>query len=170
MNRGGCNGLYVYAWADIPTSGCNVFSGPVCQEAERMKSKFVRLLLLFIGGVSFVVGSYRLFSLFDKSNQMEHTVGVVTHLKTERTYRHRKIYYERTARIEYETKLYRTHVRMRLHNPFVFRGSEISLWYNPDRTEEVTIPFEEGFIWGSLWAFGALCFFLGIVNCKISKI
>lgn len=79
---------------------------------------------------------------------MEHTVGVVTDLKTERIYRNRKVRYKHTARIEYKTKRYSSHVRMQLYNPFIFQGSEISLWYYPDRTEEVVTPFEEGFIWG----------------------
>lgn len=127
-----------------------------------MKSKIIIFLLFFIGGISFIAGSYGIYNLYDKSKKTEHTTGIVTHLKTERTYRHRKIYYKRTARIQYETKRYQSHVRMQLHNPFIFQGSEISVWYNPDRTEEVVIPFEEGIIWGSIWAFGAFCLFLGI--------
>ena len=134
-----------------------------------MKSKVIIFLLLFIGSISFVAGSYSLYSLYDKSNKMEHTVGVVTHLKTERTYRHRKICYKRTARIQYETKLYSTHLRIQLHNPFIFQGNEISLWYYPDRREEVVIPSEEGFIWGCTWIFGAFCLFLGIVIVKARK-
>ena len=127
-----------------------------------MKSKTIILLLFLIGGISFIAGSYGIYNLYDKSKKTEHTTGIVTHLKTERTYRHRKIYYKRTARIQYETKRYKSHVRMQLHNPIIFQGSEISVWYNPDRTEEVIIPFEEGIIWGSIWAFGAFCLFLGI--------
>lgn len=131
-----------------------------------MKSKGIIFLLLFIGGILFVIGSYGIYNLYGKSQAMEHTVGVITHLKTERTYRHRKIYYKRMARIQYETKRYPTHVRMQLHNPFILQGSEISLWYHPDRTEEVVIPFEYGFIWGSVWIFGAFCLFLGMVIVK----
>lgn len=131
-----------------------------------MKSKVVIFILLFIGSVSFIGCSYKLYSLCDKSSKMEHTVGVVTYLKTERTYRHRKIYYKRTAHIQYETKLYNTHVNRQLYNPFIFQGSEVALWYNPDRTEEVIIPFEEGVIWGSIGVFGVLCLFLGIAIKK----
>lgn len=135
----------------------------------RMKSRVAILLLLFVGGISFIIGSYRLYGLYDKSKEMEHTEGVVMHLKKERTYRHRKIYCNTTARIEYQTKHYKTHVRKQLHNPFVFQGSEFSLWYYPDRTEEVVIPSEECFICGSLGAFGALCLLLGIVIVKSIK-
>lgn len=131
-----------------------------------MKSKVIIFLLLFIGGISFIAGSYSLYSLYDKSNKMERTIGVVTHLKTEKIYRHRKIRYKRTVRIEYETKRYSTHVSMQLYNPFIFQGSEISLWYSPDRTEDVLIPSETGFIWGSIWIFGAFCLFLGIIIVK----
>ncbi len=131
-----------------------------------MKSKVVIFLLFFIGGISFIAGSYGLYSLYDQSGKMEHTVGTVTHLTTEKTYRHRKIYYKHTARIQYETKRYTTHVRMQLHNPFILQGSEISLWYNPDRTEEVVIPSEEGIVWGSAWIFGAFCLSLGTVIIK----
>lgn len=134
-----------------------------------MKSKIILPVLLFIGCVSFFAGSYNLYSLYDKLNKMEHAIGVVTHLKTERTYRHRKIYYKRTARIQYDTKLYKTHVRMQLHNPFILQGSVISLWYCPDHTEEVIIPTEEGFIWGSTWIFGVLCLFSGVVIVKSRK-
>lgn len=134
-----------------------------------MKSKVVIFLLFFIGGISFIAGSYGLYSLYDKSGKMEHTVGTVTHLTTEKTYRHRKIYYKHTARIQYETKRYTTHVRMQLYNPFILQGSEISLWYDPDRTEEVVIPSEEGIVWGSAWIFGALCIFLGTVIIKHGK-
>ena len=47
-----------------------------------MKSKVIIFLLLFIGSISFIAGSYSLYRLYDKSNRMEHTVGVVTDLKT----------------------------------------------------------------------------------------
>lgn len=134
-----------------------------------MKSKIIIFLLLFIGGISFIAGSYNLYSLYDKLNKMERTIGVVTHLKTEKTYRHRKIRYKRNARIQYETKRYCSHVRMQLHNPFIFQGSEVSLWYHPDRTEEVVIPFEEGFVWGSVGLFGSFCLFLGTVIIKTTK-
>ena len=68
-----------------------------------MKSKVIIFLLLFIGSISFIAGSYSLYRLYDKSNRMEHTVGVVTDLKTERIYRNRKVRYKHTARIEYKT-------------------------------------------------------------------
>lgn len=134
-----------------------------------MKPKIVIFLLFFIGGISFIAGSYGFYNLYDKSCKMEHTIGTVTHLKTEYTYRHRKRYYKTTARIQYETKRYTTHVRMQIHNPFVFQESEISLWYNPDRTEEVVIPSEECLVWGGAWTFGAICFFLGTVIAKAQK-
>lgn len=134
-----------------------------------MNSKIVVALLLFIGGVSFLFGSYGLYRMYDQSDKMEHTIGVVTHLKTERIYRHRKQRYKYIARIQYKTKLYDTHIRKELHNPFIFQGSEISLWYNPERTEEVIIPFEDGLVWGSVWIFGTFCLFIGVVFVKFNK-
>lgn len=134
-----------------------------------MKSKVIIYLLFFVGGISFFAGLYGLYWLYGQSDKMEHTVGVVTHLKTEKTYRHRKIVYKHTARIQYETKLYTTHVRMQLHNPFISQGSKISLWYDPDCTEEVVIPSEDGIVWGSIGGFGALCLFLGTVIVKTKK-
>lgn len=134
-----------------------------------MKLKMILFLLLFIGCISFIAGSYKIYNLYDKSNKMEHTVGVITHLKKEVIYRHRKRYYKTTAHIQYKTKLYDTHVNMQLYNPFLFQGSEIALWYNPDRTEEVIIPSEEGIVWGSTWVFGVLCLFFGIVIIKVQK-
>jgi len=134
-----------------------------------MKSKIVVVLLLLIGSISFLVGSYGLYRMYDQSDKMEHTRGVVTHLKTERIYRHRQQRYKYIARIQYKTKLYDTHVRKELHNPFIFQGSEISIWYNPGRTEEVIIPFEDGLVWGSAWIFGAFCLFIGIVFIKFNK-
>ena len=35
-----------------------------------MKSKIIIFLLLFIGGISFVAGSYNLYSLYDKLNKL----------------------------------------------------------------------------------------------------
>lgn len=69
-----------------------------------MKTKAVAFILLFIGCVSLAAGSYNLYCLYDKSSKTEHTTGTVTHLKTEKTYRHRKISYRHTAHIRYETK------------------------------------------------------------------
>lgn len=129
--------------------------------AVNMKSKFFASLWLFIGGISFLAGSYGLYRLYDQAGKMEHTVGVVTHLKTEKIYRHRKQRYKHTARIRYKTKLHDTHIRKELHNPFIFQGSEISLWYNPERPEEVIIPLEDGLVWGSVWIFGVFCLFTG---------
>ena len=134
-----------------------------------MKSKIVVVLLLLIGSISFLAGSYGLYKMYDQSDKMEHTRGVVTHLKTERIYRQRKWRYKHTARIQYKTKLYDTHIRKELHNPFIFQGSKISLWYNPESTEEVIIPFEDGLIWGSSWIFGVFCLFVGIVIVKSKK-
>lgn len=134
-----------------------------------MKSKVVIYLLFLTGCVSLFAGLYNLYTLYDKSNTMEHTVGVVTHLKTERTYRHRRIYYTRKACVQYETKLYSAHASMQLRNPFISQGSEITVWYNPKRTGEVIIPFEEGFVWGSVGIFGALCVLLGTGIIIIKK-
>ena len=128
-----------------------------------MKTKAVAFILLFMGCVSLAAGSYNLYCLYDKSSKTEHTTGTVTHLKTEKTYRHRKISYRHTAHIRYETKTHKASVVMQLYNPFVFQGSEISLWYYPDRTDEVIIPSEEGIVWGSVWVLGALCLFSGAV-------
>lgn len=137
--------------------------------AVNMKSKLIAFLLFFIGGISFLVGSYGLYELYDQSSKMEHTVGVVTHLKTERTYHYRKQRYKHTARIQYKTKLHDTHVRRELYNPFIFQGSKISLWYNSERTEEVIIPFEDGLAWGSAWIFGVFCLFTGVVIVRPCK-
>lgn len=134
-----------------------------------MKSKFIVFFLLLIGGISFLVGSYGLYRLYDQLDKMEHTIGVVTHFKTERIYRHRKQRYKHTARIQCKTKLYDIHIIKELHNPFIFQGSEISLWYNPERTKEVIIPFEDGFVWGSTWIFGAFCLLVGVVIVKFEK-
>lgn len=134
-----------------------------------MKSKFIVFLWLFIGGISFSAGSYGLYGLYGQSDKMEHTTGVVTHMKTERIYRHRKQRYKHTARIRYRAKLYDTHVSRELQNPFIFQGSEISLWYDPDRPEEVIIPFEDGLVWGSIWIFGTFCLFIGIATLRSRK-
>lgn len=134
-----------------------------------MRSKVAIFLLLFIGSIAWVAASYKLYDLYDQSNKMEHTVGIVTHLKRERIYRHRKQRYKYIARIQYKTRLYDTHIRKELYNPFIFQGSEISLWYNPDRTEEVIIPSEEGMVWGSSWIFGVLCLLGGIIIIKAQK-
>ncbi len=91
-----------------------------------MKSKLIALILLGIGATAFLAGSYGIYQLYDKSGEMEHTTGVVTHMKTERIYRNRKQIYKHTALIRYQTEHYPTHVRKELHNPFIFQGSEIS--------------------------------------------
>lgn len=134
-----------------------------------MKSKTFLILLLFTGSILFIIGAYNLYLLYDKSGKMEHTTGVVTHLTTEKTYRHRKIYYKRTALIQYGEDLHKDHVSRQLYNPFIFQGSEIALWYSPDHTEEAVIPSEEGFKWGSIWILGGLCLFAGITIIKTKK-
>lgn len=134
-----------------------------------MKSKFIALILLIFGGICFLTGSYGIYQLYDQSGKMEHTKGVVTHIKTERIYRNRKQIYKHIALIRYQTEHYPTHVRKELHNPFIFQGSEISLWYNPEHTEEVLIPFEDGIASGGTLILGAVCLFWGTVTAKFKK-
>lgn len=137
---------------------------------QRMKLKIIIFLLLFIGSILFIAGSYRLYSLYRLSDKMEHTVGIVREMKTEKIYRYRKMKYEHIAHIEYKVKDYSRHVRMKVYNPFIFRGSEIALWYNPDRAGEVVLPYQEGWNWGACGAFGLFCLFLGLGIIKKNKI
>ncbi len=62
-----------------------------------MKSKLIALILLGIGAIAFLAGSYGIYQLYDQSGEMEHTTGVVTHMKTERIYRNRKQIYKHRA-------------------------------------------------------------------------
>ncbi len=84
-----------------------------------MKSKLIALILLGIGAIAFLAGSYGIYQLYDQSGEMEHTTGVVTHMKTERIYRNRKQIYKHTALIRQSTTLptseknYTTHLSFR---------------------------------------------------------
>lgn len=134
-----------------------------------MKLKIIIFISLLIGGISFLTGMYGFYRLYERSGSMEHTTGVITHLETEKTYRHRKIRYKHTARIRYNTKQYDNIVNMQVYNPFISQGDKISLWYNPDHTEQVVIPSEEGLIWGGTCVFGAFCIFIGVITIKAKK-
>lgn len=121
---------------------------------------------MFIGCITFAAGSYGLFDLYDKYDKMEHTEGTVTYLKTEKTYRHRKIYYKHTAIIEYYTGRYKTRTSMQVYNPFISQGQGVTVWFNPQLPDEVVLPSEQGFVWSSLWIFSIICLFLGFVTSK----
>lgn len=129
-----------------------------------MKQKVVGFVLLFVGVISIIFASYGLYSLYDKSESMEHTVGVVKNLDTRKIYRHRKTRYENTAHISYDTKLYGSmHVGVKLYNPFIFQGDSISVWYSPDRPEKIVIPMDDGIIYVFIFASGLLCLALGVI-------
>lgn len=136
-----------------------------------MKHKSFAILLLFIGSISFLIGSYGLYRLYNQSDKMIHTTGVVTHLDVEskRMGSRRKYRYIRTARIEYKTDLYQTHVTKKLNNPFIYQGDEIAVWYDPNYTENAIIPFDEGFLWGILDVFGVFCLSVGVIVIKSKK-
>lgn len=134
-----------------------------------MKSKIIVFLLFFFGGLSCLTGLYGFYRLYDQSGKMVHTVGTVTHLKTETRYIRGKKRFKNTARIQYETPRYPTHVSMQLYNPFISKGSEVSLWYDPESTEKVIIPSEEGILWGGACGLGALFLFLGTALVKKPK-
>lgn len=136
-----------------------------------MKHKSFAILLLFIGSISFLIGSYGLYRLYSQSDKMIHTTGVVTHLDVEskRMGSRRKYRYIRTARIEYKTDLYKTNVTKKLNNPFIYQGDEISVWYDPNYTENAIIPFDEGFLWGGLDIFGIFCLSVGVIVIKSKK-
>lgn len=134
-----------------------------------MKSKFIILLLLLIGGISFLIGSYGLYVLYDKSGNMVHTTGIVTDINKDRIYRQRKFRYKTTARVQYKVDLYDTNIRKRLRNPFISEGSEVTLWYNPEVPTEVIIPFDDGWVWGCSWIGGALCIIVGVVVIRAKK-
>lgn len=134
-----------------------------------MKSRLILFLLFTIGGISFLAGLYGFYKLYDQSDKTVHTVGVITHLDTEKRYIRGKKRLKTTARIQYETEHYTTHVRMELHNPFVSQGSEVSLWYDPNATEKVILPSEENILWGGACGLGAFFLFLGITLAKAKK-
>mgnify|MGYP003397740053 CR=1 FL=1 len=129
-----------------------------------MKQKVVGFVLLFVGVISILLASYGLYSLYDKSESMEHTVGFVKYLDTKRIHRYRKIRYENTAQISYDTKRYgNMYVGVKLYNPFIFQGDSISVWYSPERPEKIVIPMDDGIIYAFIVASGLLCLVLGVI-------
>ena len=134
-----------------------------------MKVKIIVFLLFLIGGLLSIVGLWGVYRLYDQSNQTIHTIGVVTHLTTEKRYIRGKQRFKSTARIQYETERYTTHVNMQLYNPFILQGSKISLWYYPHHTEKVVIPSEQGILWGGTCGVGALFLLLGIACITTKK-
>lgn len=135
---------------------------PVSKYEEHMSTKVIAALLCILGGFTFLAGTYGFCRLYAQSTQTIHTTGIVTHLNTTKRYIRGKKRFKRTARIQYDTRLYTTHINTQLHNPLISEGSKISLWYYPDHTEKVVIPSEGGIIYGGTCLLGALLLAPGV--------
>lgn len=131
-----------------------------------MKPIVIKLSLFIFGGISFLVGLFGFYRLYDQSNKTIHTEGIVTHLEIDKKYIRGKARFENYARIQYETERYTTNVNMKLHNPFVYQGSRISVWYYPDQAEKVILPSEESIFSGGALGLGAFFLFLGVLFIK----
>lgn len=135
-----------------------------------MKSKTIIALLFIVGGISFLLGLYCCYSMYEKSCHLEHTRGIVKEMRVHKVYKHRKMRRIQEAVINYDTNKYGNYqISMRLSNPLIFQGTELTIWYNPERPEHVVIPYEDGLTWIMLLGFGLLCLVLGAIGVKGKK-
>lgn len=120
-------------------------------------SKTICLALALVALLLLAGGLYGYWSLAQASRTYEHTTGVITDIRSERVYRHRKWRTDWKIQINYDAGRYgQLHTTVEHSLPFYSKGDSLQVLYHPERPNDVRLPAPEYWLWGTLLAVGLL--------------
>lgn len=120
-------------------------------------SKAICLVLALVGLLLLAGGIYGCWSLAQASRTYEHTTGVIKDVRSERVYRHRKRRTDWKIQINYDAGRYgQLHTTVEHFLPFYSKGDSLQVLYHPERPNDVRLPAQEYWLWGTLLAVGLL--------------
>lgn len=127
-----------------------------------MNIKIIKVIIL-AAGILLILGAIAGFvSIFIASKKYVHTVCIVEQYNSKKVYKSRKLRYENTMLISYETERYgKLYTTLKSYYPFRKAGDELALWFDPNKPRNIKLPFSEGCIWISLIVSGLICIYVG---------
>lgn len=135
---------------------------------NRKNFSIIKIIAIYFSGIVLTLnGVAGLFSFIDTKNYI-HTVGVGEECdRRKRVYKSGETRYEKTMVISYEADNHGTlYATLRSYYPFRKVGDELPLWYDPDKPENIKLPFSHGisFIFSTALGLILIRFGLYIVN------
>ncbi|OEJ15859.1 hypothetical protein BFL38_10390 [Brachyspira hampsonii] len=132
-----------------------------------MDKKIYRIIIFIVGIFLFIVGIIGIFSIFIGTKNYIHTVCIVEQYNTKKVYKHRKIRYENTMVISYDTDKYgKLYTTLKSYYPFRKVGDKLTLWYNHEKPRDIKLPFSEGILYVLFILFGLIFISLYIITIK----
>lgn len=113
---------------------------------NRKNFSIIKIIAIYFSGIVLTLnGVAGLFSFIDTKNYI-HTVGVVEECdRRKMVYKSGETRYEKTMVISYEADNHGTlYATLRSYYPFRKVGDEFPLWYDPDKPENIKLPFSDG--------------------------
>ncbi|WP_295156880.1 hypothetical protein [uncultured Brachyspira sp.] len=132
-----------------------------------MNKKIYELMFFILGIFLLLSGIIGFIYLFKTSKNYKHTVCIVEKYNRKKVYKYRKLRYENTMLISYETDKYgKLYTTLKSYYPFRKKGDKIALWYEPDKPRNIKLPFSEICIYILLTALGLISLYAGIIIIK----
>ncbi|MEI0447825.1 hypothetical protein R4J03_12320 [Brachyspira intermedia] len=125
-----------------------------------MNIKIIKVIIL-AAGILLILGAIAGFvSIFIASKKYVHTVCIVEQYNSKKVYKSRKLRYENTMLISYETERYGTlYTTLKSYYPFRKVGDKLALWFDPNKPRNIKLPFSESCIYVLLIVSGSICIY-----------
>ncbi|WP_420535850.1 hypothetical protein [Brachyspira intermedia] len=125
-----------------------------------MNIKIIKVIIL-AAGILLILGAIVGFvSIFIASKKYVHTVCIVEQYNSKKVYKSRKLRYENTMLISYETERYGTlYTTLKSYYPFRKVGDELALWFDPNKPRNIKLPFSESCVYILLIVSGSICIY-----------
>lgn len=113
-----------------------------------MNQTIIKIVIFFIG-ISLTLGGVIGFSsIFVGTKNYLHTVAIVEQYNVKKVYKYRKMKYENTMLISYETDKYGTlYTTLKSYYPFRKAGDKLALWYDPNKPRNIKLPFSDSILY-----------------------
>ncbi|ASJ22787.1 hypothetical protein BHAMNSH16_07405 [Brachyspira hampsonii] len=132
-----------------------------------MDKKIYRIIIFIAGIFLFAGGIIGIFSIFIGTKNYIHTVCIVEQYNSKKVYKHRKIRYENTMVISYDTDKYgKLYTTLKSYYHFRKVGDKLILWYNHEKPRDIKLPFSECILYTLFILFGLIFISLYIITIK----
>lgn len=123
-----------------------------------MQMKMVKVIV-FIAGIFMLSASiFGFWHIFYTYKKYIHTVCIVEKLHRKKVYKYRKMRYEDTMVISYETDKYgKLYTTLESNYPFRKVGDKLILWYDPNYPRNIKLPISEVILSIFFAALGVMC-------------
>lgn len=122
-----------------------------------MHGRWTRYGIGILGAIMILGGLYGFWTLYQKSRIYERVTGVVVRKEKQPVHHPRKKRYTFYMQVAYPTHRYGTlFTTQKCYRPFCQEGDSLTVLYRSDAPRELSLPGNEGMLWGGLLLVGAL--------------